>query len=258
MTTQTEGNPTELDEAIKTQDEQGLNPEPEVEAPAEDKGEEERKRLSRTERMERRFGETLRRQEEEINRLRAMIDTSTEKSTEKPLMANFDTLEEWVEARDEWKEAQLVAKLKSTTYDENLQAAYERRLQAAKPNLQDWDEAMENLQGVKISPDTVHFIKESELGPQLTQYLGLNVEELERLNKLSQTRRLAELGKLEDKLEAKKAPTKQVTKAPTKLTDVKGTPVIMSDPDAAARAGGYAAWKAAKEAQKSTAKTKSA
>jgi hypothetical protein len=107
-------------------------------------------------------------------------------------------------------------------------------------------------------PDTVHFIKESELGPQLTQYLGMHVEELVRLNKLSQTRRLAELGKIEDKLEAKKAPpaTKKVTGAPTKLTDVKGTPVITADPDAAARTGGYAAWKAAKEAQKSTGKTK--
>jgi hypothetical protein len=76
------------------------------------------------------------------------------------------------------------------------------------------------------------YLVESEMGPQLAYHLAKNPDEVTRLQKLSPSRVLAELGKLEVKLEAKPVATattvaSSVSKAPAPIQplEAKSTPV---------------------------------
>ena len=105
----------------------------------------------------------------------------------------------------------------------------------------------------------INYKQESEAGPLITYHLAKNPEEHARLNSMSPFRRVAELGKLEDKLMAQKPAarkSKDVTSAPEKLSDIKGTSALASDPGVAARTGGYAAWKAADTARNNAKKAR--
>ena len=69
----------------------------------------------------------------------------------------------------------------------------------------------------------MQYIVESDVGPQLAAHLVKNPGEAERIAKLSPVRMIAELGKLETKLDAEPqpakaaAPVKQVSKAPAPI-----------------------------------------
>lgn len=210
----------------------------------------ERKKLSRTERMERRYGEQMRRQQDEINHLKSLITPTKASEAGKPKMADFDSVEDFVEAREAYTRKELLKELRTTTSQETKQTTmlqtYEARVKAFKKEAKDWDDVLEDAADEQTSRETVEFCLESEIGPKIAYHLAKYPEENERLNALSPTRRLAELGKLEDKLS--KPIAKVTTKAPGKLTTVKGTTVVSTDPGVAARTGGYSAWKAAKSA----------
>lgn len=73
------------------------------------------------------------------------------------------------------------------------------------------------------------YLVESDVGPQLAYHLAKNPDEVTRLQKLSPSRVLAELGKLEMKLEKPAAPAKadagkptEVSKAPAPITPLAG------------------------------------
>jgi hypothetical protein len=216
----------------------------------------ERKKLSRTERMERRYGEQLRRQQEEIEVLKKMVSPTKGPETVKPKMADFDSVEDFVEAREAYTRQELLKELRTTTTQENKQQAaaksYEAKVREVKKEYKDWDDVMEDAADEPTARDTVEFCLESEIGPKIAYYLAKYPDEHERLNALSSTRRLAELGKLEDKLS--KPVVKVITKAPGKLSEVKGTTVVSTDPGVAARTGGYKAWKAADELRRASKK----
>jgi len=194
------------------------------EAPEEPSGE--RKKLSRTERMERRYGDVLRRQEDEIKFLRSQLSSEpAAKPTERPKLNDFENVEAYVEAREAFLRKELLAELEAKTdtraRQTSAQSAYEQKVQAAKKELPDWDDVMEDAADEPTTQETIQFCLESDVGPKIAHHLAKHPEENERLNKLSPVRRLAELGKLEEKL-SKPAP-KVVTKAPGKLSSVSGT-----------------------------------
>jgi hypothetical protein len=75
----------------------------------------------------------------------------------------------------------------------------------------------------------MQYLIESDVGPQLGYYLAKNPDEVTRLQKLSPSRCLAELGKLETKLEKPAAPKtadagapKEVSKAPAPISPLAG------------------------------------
>jgi hypothetical protein len=211
----------------------------------------ERKKLSRTERMERRYGEQLRRQQDEINHLKSLVTPTKGPDTAKPKMADFDSVEDFVEAREAYTRKELLRELQTTTSQVTKQhsaaQSYEAKVKEFKKEVKDWDDVLEDAQDEPTARETVEFCLDSEIGPKIAYHLAKYPEENERLNTLSPLRRLAELGKLEDKLS--KPTPKVTTKAPGKLTTVKGTTVVSTDPGIAARTGGYTAWKAARAAQ---------
>jgi hypothetical protein len=83
----------------------------------------------------------------------------------------------------------------------------------------------------------MQYLVESEAGPQLAYHLAKNPEDVARLKKLTPTKLLAELGKLEAKLEKPAAPNKaaaadsQVSRAPAPIQPLEGkTATIQKDP----------------------------
>lgn len=197
-----------------------------------------------------RRAEKVRREREELlNEVnywkRAALEKTspTEHRSAEPQLENFDTVQEFIKARDEWLEERLLAKVqdtvkKTTVHDRTLEA-HNARVEKAKQELPDWDEVFDEVGDLDVAPDTAQFVLESPVGPRIAYHLAKNPDVLEKLNRLSPTRRLAELGKLEDKVATPKQP-KKVSDAPTKLTIVKGN----DSRDTSARPSSYAEWKA--------------
>ena len=227
---------------------------------------EEAKKESRFQRAQRRAEEELRKKDQEIEFLRNLAKNGTAPAAkasnvdpEEPKIEDFagKPISEYIAARDTHREKSLVEKVRAQTQAEMQRAEIEKqfnqRIDDARKELPDWQEVMDAAKEDQIFPpqDVVNFIIESELGPKIAYHLAKNPQEIDRLEKLSPTRRAAELGKLEDKLDTKKVvkEEKKTSGAPAKLTDVKGGSNFGADPAVAARQG-YEAWKAADAARK--------
>jgi hypothetical protein len=96
---------------------------------------------------------------------------------------------------------------------------------AATPDYEDVIGATELI----VPNIAMQYLIESEVGPQLGYYLAKNPDEVTRLQKLSPSRCIAELGKLETKFEKSAAPNKadaiapkDVSKAPAPIKPLEG------------------------------------
>lgn len=165
----------------------------------------------------------------------------------RPQLKDFDSVEQYVEAREQLLKKELLTELERTasakTQQASAQNSYIQKVNDLRKDISDWDEVMDAASDEPTARETVEFCLDSEIGPKIAYYLAKNPEVHDRLNTLTPVRRLAELGKLEDKLQTKVA--KQVTKAPQKLTDVAGgsTPVKLSTDNPK----NYTEWKKAHE-----------
>jgi hypothetical protein len=117
-----------------------------------------------------------------------------------------------------------------------LVAFGERQDEFRKAN-PDYDDVV-SAANLEVSPAMTTYLIESDLGPALMLHLSRNPEEVSRLGKLSPSRQVAELGKLEIKLEKKADPppskgdetkptAREVSKAPAPIAplEAKTTPV---------------------------------
>lgn len=182
---------------------------------------------------------------------------TTQAAPSMPKLADFDNVEEYIAAREQHLKQELLEQLsveaKVKVEQEQMVAAYDQRVQQARAELSDWEDVMTEAADEPTSPETIRFCLQSEVGPKIAYYLAKNPDANDRLNKLSPERRFAELGKLEDKLASKQsAPAqKAVTKAPAKLSDVKGTVDSSKTlPVSSGEARSYSEWKAIRERQK--------
>jgi hypothetical protein len=91
----------------------------------------------------------------------------------------------------------------------------------------------------QVHVDVLEYIKESDVGPRILYHLAKNPSELERLQKLSPRKAIADLGKLELKLEAPAKATpdtasiaRTVSQAPAPITpiDASASTVVQKDP----------------------------
>lgn len=237
---------------------------------AEELQEIESKKQSRFQRQQQRYEEQLRQNKEEIEFLRRVASGGVAapapvaaQNTGEPRIEDYEgkSITEYIAARDNWREGHLIEKIKAETAHSNRVEKQKdimlQRVNEVKKDLPDWDEVMA-IDDDEVYPvqDTINFIAESDVGPRIAYALKKDPDLHEKLNKMSPLRRVAELGKLEDKLSTKvepKADTKRVTTAPAKLSEPKGQGKLETmDPASAARVS-YAAWKianAAREAAK--------
>lgn len=123
----------------------------------------------------------------------------------KPKLEDFNSIEEYQDARDEYRERQLRQKLAEESDAKSQQSAQQDKIKQyqvrsnefAKAN-PDYVETLENAGEVR--PHVANAILDSEIGPQIAYHLGKNPQELDRLNGLNPSAVWREIGRLEVKL----------------------------------------------------------
>lgn len=157
-----------------------------------------------------------------------------------PKQEDFKTVQEYIEALADYKvdkklEKDRVEREKAKQIEDanRVRTQFADRLQKAMKDHPDFEEVTSKAD-IDIPSHITQHILESDVGPLIGLYLARpeNRKETDRILKLSPIRAIAELGKLEDRLE-KKAPAKEtqdsapVSKAPAPITPIEGkeTPV---------------------------------
>jgi hypothetical protein len=119
-----------------------------------------------------------------------------------------------------------------------LVSAFAKRQDEFRAITPDYDEVIGNSE-VVLPNIAMQYLIESEVGPQLGYYLDKHPDDVARLQKLSPSRCIAELGKLETKLEKPAAPAKvdagaakEVSKAPAPISPLDGSnaAAVQKDP----------------------------
>jgi hypothetical protein len=117
---------------------------------------------------------------------------------------------------------------KQAIRQEAVVESYKTRESIVKAEFKDYDEQMkefaEDYKHVN-DPAFVAYLVESEIGPRVYYHLATHREETDRILALPPFKRLAELGKLEDRLASKgasKVPVKTKSSAPAPISPEKG------------------------------------
>lgn len=220
--------------------------------------------------------------EEELKQLKSKVDPV---AAGKPQKSDFDDVEDYVEALTAWKVGQeLSAKteeVKKVEVENKIKQekfeVYEELDEAlAKGRLKydDFDKVALDKE-VKITPELVEIVLDTEIAEDIMYYLGKNPEEAADLSKLNSRRAAREVTKIEAKLlaeagadkrapaekveEIKKVvpnpsdvsvnaagivnpPPKKITEAPEPITPVKTTGAFDKDPNQMS-AKEYRAWR---------------
>jgi hypothetical protein len=93
---------------------------------------------------------------------------------------------------------------------------------------EDFQELIES-DGLKISPVMRDAILEADNRVEISYFLGKNPKEAARISRLTPIRQVAEIARIEDKLNAKAPPTKKPSAAPAPVEPVGGTATVTTD-----------------------------
>lgn len=154
---------------------------------------------------------------------------------DEPKPGDFKTVGEYTRALTKYEVAKAAkgAKAEASTSKQQEQAneivsAFVKRQDDFKAATPDYEDVVGGTELI-IPNIAMQYLIESDVGPQLGYYLAKNPDEVTRLQKLSPSRCLAELGKLETKLEKPAAPAKvdagaakEVSKAPAPIMPLAG------------------------------------
>jgi hypothetical protein len=144
-----------------------------------------------------------------------------EQAADKPKFSDYNDIETYTEALTDWKLEQKLAQQEQKTKAKTVADSYNDRVKEFSKSRPDFQEVIASSD-LSISDPVKELIFESDVGPALALYLAENEEEAERINGMSIVRQVAEIGKLEDKLSAKKVDKKVVSKAPAPVSPIKG------------------------------------
>lgn len=178
-------------------------------------------------------------------RLDAQSNAQSKPVTEEPQREAFDSLEDYhkalarhearLEARQtietERKERQeQETKARTSDSDRKVAEAWSKGEEAFRKEAKDYDEIVAEFVESDLSdidPIARRAILESDLGQRVLYHLAKNPDEAERISKLSATRQVIEIGKLEDKV----VPQKKQTSAPAPVSQVKGRSTVVGYSD---------------------------
>jgi hypothetical protein len=172
----------------------------------------------------------------ELERLRATQQQSQQQvqhqerdEDPKPLRSQFESEDEWLDARDTWRDRQR-AREDEARKQEAAQAELRTKTEgivAQAMALEGFD--LQAFARVPVTDAMFDAILESDDGPKLVLYLQTNPDDAERIAKLPAARQIKELARIEDRLataaeESETAPTpKQKPVLPNTLTQARDT-----------------------------------
>lgn len=156
-----------------------------------------------------------------------------EKVAGEPTPDNFSTTEDYLDARSEWIadrkiEAKLSERERKQAADEEAKernktiSEWQRKVENVSAKHSDYDEALENVDHIKIPTMTQVAIMESEIGAELAYYLAKHPDELEKIVTLKPHAALMALGRIESKLTDTTEAKKVTTKVPEPISPLRG------------------------------------
>lgn len=162
-----------------------------------------------------------------------------------PKMEDFKTVGEYTKAltKYEVRQAAKAARAGQAQATEHTQRqaivnSFVERQKTFMSEHPDYEEVLEEVDE-DLPPVAMNYFVESEMGPQLAYHLAKNPSEIDRLRKLSPSRLIAELGKLEAKLAPAAEPPKGAqpqqarqsrAPAPVQPIDASSAPAVQKDP----------------------------
>lgn len=162
---------------------------------------------------------------------RAKSGPPSEPTTPKePKPEDFTTVQEYTDAlvsyrvdqrlREKETQAQAAAEQREK---EARAREFGKRMAETRAKHDDFDDVLRSIQGTnldRVHTDVTEYIQESEHGGDLLYHLAKNPDVLERLQKMSPRKFIAELGKLETKFEAPASALSKEKETPSTLSQV--------------------------------------
>lgn len=183
--------------------------------------------------------------ERKVNELETKSRPAPEAEKAQPKPEDFTTVAEYTDALTDWKvdkkfaeREQQQAADKARAEAEAATKAFQTRLAAAIKEIPDYQEVIDGSEAI-ARHHILNYLIESDIGPKLQYHLAKNPDVLDRLNQLSPIKAIAELGKLETKLEKPVEPKAEaklnaivpVSQAPAPITPIDGkTTPVHKDP----------------------------
>ena len=144
-----------------------------------------------------------------------------------PKRDQFGTYEEFIEARADWRGGQAAEKalkeaIKRENESRNQEAQQKQarewtgRIDSARDEIEDFDEICSESDA-PVTQAMSSAIMESDVGPKIAYYLAKNPGEAEKISKLSNSKQVAAIVALEEKVSK---PVKTPTKAPAPINPV--------------------------------------
>jgi hypothetical protein len=178
--------------------------------------------------MAKRVAREKRKLQREMAAEKPKAEVSTQKQDNPPKLDDFETTEEYLDARADWKveqrlaaEAQKAEEEKEKKATEKLVQKFEKQKAKMAEKYSDFDDLMDDLADLDIPPYINQAVIESDIGGELSYYLAKNPIELEKILDMQPLAAVKALGRLETKLESTPA-KKEVSKAPAPFKTVKG------------------------------------
>jgi hypothetical protein len=170
-----------------------------------------------------------------------------------PTRDQYDTYEQFIEARADWRAEQKVNKKfeerdakdrerTASTKQEQEREAFRKAMKESAKDIADFDEVMSGIKADDpVANVSATAIEAAELPGKILHYLAKNPDEAERIASLSPGKQAREIVRLEEKLA--KPPVKP-SKAPDPITPVGGKAAVGDEmPDAAKDPEGWVRWR---------------
>ena len=138
-----------------------------------------------------------------------------------PKEKDFEDAGAYWKAVMRWTADQAVATDRLEREKERIAAERQERIAKFADTVDNWDDAVEALKGTPQHQAVLDYIADAELGPALLYYFSSHPDEYEKLTRLRPVFAVAEVGKIETKLERKAQKVEKTEKADEALDTFK-------------------------------------
>lgn len=153
-------------------------------------------------------------------------------SDQKPILDNYQTYDDYIEALTEFKATQVaekkLAERENKVKTEQVNQSWNTKVAEAVKEMPDYHEVVSEYADVPVRQEILDAMRESDIGPKMAYHLAKNPDLLDELNGQSVSAYTIhkELSRLESELTGNKEqnrPAVKISKAPPPITPVKKT-----------------------------------
>lgn len=134
-------------------------------------------------------------------------------------LEQFDSPETYAQALAQKKAEELVRTRETQKQQQEALTEFHEREEKARDKYADYQQVAYN-NDLPVTDFMAESIRQSEIGPEIAYFLGINPKEASRISKLSPLSQAKEIGKLEAKLVSDPIPARKDSKAPAPIEPV--------------------------------------